>query len=60
MKGENILLAIVSVFGVFFGFAFGFAIACDLWRQEIVDKGFAEWQIITGTKELEFKWKENK
>jgi len=60
MKDENILLAIALVIGLLFGSALGFAISADHWRQEIVDKGFAEWQIIPGTKETEFKWKENK
>ena len=30
----------------------------DALKQEAVDRGFAEWQIISGTKETEFKWKE--
>lgn len=30
----------------------------DSLKQQAVDKGFAEWQIISGTKEIEFKWKE--
>lgn len=30
----------------------------DALKQEAVDKGFAEWHIISGTKETEFKWKE--
>ena len=58
MKDENILLAIAFVIGLLFGSAFGFTISADHWRQEIVDKGFAEWHIISGTKEIEFKWKE--
>lgn len=60
MKDENILTAFVFGVGLFFGIAFGYAVKEDHWQQEIVDKGFAEWQIVTGTKELEFKWKENK
>lgn len=32
----------------------------DNLKQEAVDKGFAEWHIISGTKETEFKWKETK
>jgi hypothetical protein len=58
MKDENILLAIAFVIGLLFGSTFGFIISADHWRQEIVDKGFAEWQIISSTKETEFKWKE--
>jgi hypothetical protein len=46
--------------------AFIFALVCaffaaaqrDSLKQEAVDKGFAEWHIISGTKETEFKWKE--
>ncbi len=30
----------------------------DELKQQAVDKGFAEWHIIPGTKETEFKWKE--
>lgn len=30
----------------------------DELKQEAVDRGFAEWRIIKGTKETEFKWKE--
>lgn len=58
MKDENILLAIAFVIGQIFACAFGYAISADYWRQQAVDKGFAEWQIISGTKETEFKWKE--
>ncbi len=29
----------------------------DELKQEAVDRGFAEWRIIKGTKETEFKWK---
>ena len=57
MKDENILLAIAIVIGLL-GSALGFVISADHWRQEIVDKGFAEWHIIPGTRETEFKWKE--
>lgn len=31
----------------------------DELKQQAVDRGFAEWQIISGTKETEFKWKES-
>lgn len=44
---------------VFMGIVLGLCIASDHWRQVIVDKGYAEWQIVEGTKEVEFKWKEN-
>lgn len=53
---------IISVIGVaiapFVGGVFGWCLCSDSWRQEIVNKGFAEWQIIEGTREVEFKWKE--
>ena len=29
----------------------------DELKQEAVDRGFAEWRVIEGTKETEFKWK---
>lgn len=58
MNDDNTLLATVFAIGLIFGALFSFAITSDHWRQEIVNKGFAEWQIIKGTTELEFKWKE--
>lgn len=30
----------------------------DSLKQEAVDRGFAEWHIIEGTAETEFRWKE--
>ena len=29
----------------------------DKLKQQAVDRGFAEWRIIKGSKETEFKWK---
>jgi hypothetical protein len=58
MNDNNILLAVIFVFGLVFGFVFGFAITSDHWRQEIINKGFAEWHLVDGTRETEFKWKE--
>ena len=60
MNDDSILLLIAAGFGLFFGSFIGWGVTSDLWRQEIVDRGFAEWQIIAGTREVEFKWKENK
>ncbi len=30
----------------------------DSIKQEAVDRGFAEWHVIEGTSETEFRWKE--
>lgn len=30
----------------------------DSLKQEAVDRGFAEWELIEGTKDTRFKWKE--
>lgn len=59
MNEDNpIFVLIVSVMSLFVGGVFGWALSSDSWRQELVDKGFAEWYIVKGTKETEFKWKE--
>lgn len=50
--------AVTFLIGCLVGALFSFAIMSDLWRQDVVDRGFAEWQIIKGTRELEFKWKD--
>lgn len=47
------IFALVCAFCAFFA-----AFQRDALKQEAVDKGFAEWHIISGTKETEFKWKE--
>lgn len=60
MNDDGICLVIVAGFGLFFGSFIGWGITSDYWRQEIIDRGFAEWQIVAGTREVEFKWKENK
>jgi len=59
-EDSPILFAIVATISLFFGGVLGSCICSDSWRQELVDKGFAEWQIVAGTREVEFKWKENK
>jgi len=37
--------------------AFAAAQQRDELKQQAVDRGFAEWRIIKGSKETEFKWK---
>ncbi len=54
------LFVIAVTIALFVGGVFGWCLSSDSWRQELVDKGFAEWQIVEGTREVEFKWKENK
>lgn len=58
METENILLVAVFAIGLISGVAVSFAITTNQWQQEIVNKGFAEWHIASGTREVEFKWKE--
>lgn len=41
------------------GLILGMSVENSIWAQEMVNRGYAEWQIVTGTKEVEFKWKEN-
>lgn len=59
-EDSPIIFAMVATMALIFGGVLSWCICSDSWRQELVDKGFAEWQIIAGTKEVEFKWKENK
>lgn len=59
-EDSPILFAIAATMALIFGGVLGWCICSDSWRQELVDKGFAEWQIVAGTREVEFKWKENK
>lgn len=58
MNDDNILLLIVAGLVLFIGLVIGWSVNSDSWRQELVDKGFAEWHIVTGSRETEFKWKE--
>lgn len=59
MNDDTIFVLIkTAVLSLFLGFVVGWCLSSDSWRQEIVNKGFAEWQIIEGTREVEFKWKE--
>lgn len=45
-----VILLVVGLFAV--------ADQRDSLKQQAVDKGFAEWYITPGSKEVEFKWKE--
>ena len=57
-EDDPILMVMVASMALFVGGIFGWCLCSDSWRQEIVDKGYAEWQIVKGTREVEFKWKE--
>lgn len=59
MNEDFVPKVILCILLFFLGFVCGVCAASDYWRQQIVDKGFAEWQMVKGTKEVEFKWKEN-
>ena len=50
------LLVLITI--MLFAGLFAVADQRDSLKQQAVDKGFAEWQIVPGTKEIEFKWKE--
>jgi len=50
------LLVLITI--ILFAGLFAVADQRDSLKQQAVDKGFAEWHIISGTKETEFKWKE--
>jgi len=59
MKDEDILfVSIATVAALLFGFIIGFITQESYWQQEIVNKGFAEWHLVEGTRATEFKWKE--
>ena len=57
MKDASYLFIFLFLFGIIAGALFAMAITSDNWRQDIIDHGFAEWQLVNGTKEVEFKWK---
>jgi hypothetical protein len=57
MEGFKMINFVICVLVFAFGFAFGMAITNDLWKQELVNKGLAEWVIKAGSKEVEFKYK---
>ena len=59
MKDDVILfVAIVAVAASLMGFAIGFITQEKYWQQEIINKGFAEWHLVDGTRQTQFKWKE--
>jgi hypothetical protein len=53
------ILELLSVICFIFLLVAAFMVASqrDELKQEAVDRGFAEWRVIEGTKETEFKWK---
>ncbi len=57
MRDDGTAIMWGVLIGAMIGIGIG-CILCDNLRHEAVDKGYAEWRIITGTKEVEFKWKE--
>jgi hypothetical protein len=58
MKDIVILFAILTVAALLIGFVIGSATQESSWQQEIVNKGFAEWHLVDGTRQTQFKWKE--
>ncbi len=58
MKDNNILFVAIVTVAALLSFAIGFSIQESYWQQEIVNKGFAEWRLVDGTRQTQFKWKE--
>lgn len=59
MKDNDILFVVIAIVAaLLIGFVIGFATQESSWQQEIVNKGFAEWHLVDGTRRTEFKWKE--
>lgn len=58
MINDTIALFIIFVLCLVVGLGLGMSIENSIWRKEMVNRGYAEWQIVKGTKEVEFKWKE--
>lgn len=56
---DDITPFVTHVLCLLVGIVLGLCVASDIWQQKLVDNGYAEWQIVKGTKEVEFKWKEN-
>lgn len=54
---EKTIEILSAVCFVLFIAAFMVAAQRDELKQQAVDRGFAEWRIIEGSKETEFKWK---
>ena len=57
MKDDGAAIMCGLLIGAMIGIGIG-CILCDNLRQDAVDTGHAEWRIITGTRAVEFKWKE--
>ncbi len=59
MKDNDILFVSIAIVAAsLIGFVIGFATQESSWQQEIVNKGFAEWHLVEGTRATKFKWKE--
>ena len=59
MKDDDILFVVIAIVAaLLIGFAIGFITEKNSWQQEIVNKGFAEWHLVEGTRATKFKWKE--
>jgi hypothetical protein len=59
MKDNSIFIFLLATgTALLFGFIFGFATQESYWQQEIINKGFAEWHLVDGTRQTQFKWKE--
>lgn len=59
MNEDSPMIFVIAVtIALFVGGVFGWCLSSDSWRQELVNRGFAQWQIVEGTREVEFKWKE--
>jgi len=59
MKDNDILFVVIAIVAaLLFGFIIGFITQESSWQQEIVNKGFAEWHLVDGTRQTQFKWKD--
>jgi len=57
MKNSNTEWIAVGIIVVLTICAFTAAHQRDELKQQAVDRGFAEWRIVTGTRGTKFKWK---
>jgi hypothetical protein len=59
MKDDSIFIFLMATgAALLLGFIIGFASQESYWQQEIINKGFAEWHLVDGTRQTQFKWKE--
>ena len=59
MKDNDILFVSIAIVAAsLIGFAIGFITQESYWQQEIINKGFAEWHLVDGTRQTQFKWKD--